>query len=137
MSNLSQWYFNREHDSQGKTRGPQALSWSLKGGFIWKENEGNGAVQVENTPWVLHVSVSLLSPITLQALVQCGQPQCYTHILQWLKSEGGNPLLIDIATYLLALIPDPSEHRLQEIFNTTKEQQSRATFYALSRVVNR
>lgn len=84
-----------------------------------------------------HLSVSLLSPITLQALVQCGQPQCYTHILQWLKSEGGNPLLIDIATYLLALIPDPSEHRLQEIFNTTKEQQSRATFYALSRVVNR
>ncbi|XP_058523352.1 apolipoprotein B-100 [Ochotona princeps] len=80
--------------------------------------------------------IQVSSPITLQALVQCGQPQCYTHILQWLKSEGGNPLLIDIATYLLALIPDPSEHRLQEIFNTTKEQQSRATFYALSRVVN-
>ncbi|XP_036891386.1 apolipoprotein B-100 [Sturnira hondurensis] len=80
--------------------------------------------------------VQVSSPITLQALVQCGQPQCYTYILQWLKSEKANPLLIDVATYLVALIPEPSAQRLQEIFNTAKEQQSRATFYALSHVIN-
>uniref|UniRef100_A0A5F9DG36 Apolipoprotein B n=1 Tax=Oryctolagus cuniculus TaxID=9986 RepID=A0A5F9DG36_RABIT len=80
--------------------------------------------------------IEVSSPITLQALVQCGQPQCYTHILQWLKSVDANPLLIDVVTYLLALIPEPSEQRLQEIFSVTKEQQSRATFYALSHVVN-
>lgn len=79
----------------------------------------------------------LFSPITLQALIQCGQPHCYTHILQWLKSEKANPLLIDVVTYLMALIPEPSAQRLREIFNTTKEQQSRATFYALSHVVNK
>lgn len=89
---------------------------------------------------VLRVTPSctfLLSPITLQALVQCGQPQCYTHILQWLKTEKAHPLLVDIVTYLVALIPNPSTQRLREIFNTAKEQQSRATLYALSHVVNK
>ncbi|KAK2493270.1 hypothetical protein MC885_004097 [Smutsia gigantea] len=80
--------------------------------------------------------IEVSSPITLQALIQCGQPQCYTYILQWLKSEKANPLLIDVVTYLMALIPEPSAQRLQEIFNTAKEQQSRPTFYALSRVIN-
>ncbi|XP_042536666.1 apolipoprotein B-100 [Dipodomys spectabilis] len=80
--------------------------------------------------------VELSSPITLQALVQCGQPQCYTHILQWLRNEKAHPLLIDIVTYLVALIPEPSAQRLQEVFNTAKEQQSRVTLYALSHVVN-
>ncbi|XP_037668799.1 apolipoprotein B-100 [Choloepus didactylus] len=76
------------------------------------------------------------SPITLQALVQCGQPQCYTHILQWLRNEKASPLLIDVVTYLVALIPEPSAQRLREVFTMAKEQQSRATFYALSHVVN-
>ncbi|XP_057599079.1 apolipoprotein B-100 [Hippopotamus amphibius kiboko] len=80
--------------------------------------------------------IKVSSPITLQALIQCGQPQCYTHILQWLKTEQANPLLIDVVTYLVALIPKPSAERLREIFNTAKEQQSRATFYALSHVIN-
>ncbi|XP_077008302.1 apolipoprotein B-100 [Tamandua tetradactyla] len=80
--------------------------------------------------------IEVSSPITLQALIQCGQPQCYTHILQWLRNEKANPLLIDVVTYLVALIPEPSAQRLQEIFTMAKEQQSRATFYALSHVAN-
>ncbi|MEJ1287271.1 apolipoprotein B [Cricetulus griseus] len=80
--------------------------------------------------------IGVSSPITLQALIQCGQPQCYTHILQWLKTEKAHPLLVDIVTYLMALIPNPSTQRLREIFNTAKEQPSRATLYALSHVVN-
>ncbi|XP_004839127.2 apolipoprotein B-100 [Heterocephalus glaber] len=80
--------------------------------------------------------IEVSSPITLQALVQCGQPQCYTHVLQWLKSEKAHPLLIDAVTYLVALIPDPSVQRLREIFSIAKEQQSRATLYALSHVAN-
>lgn len=78
-----------------------------------------------------------LSPVTLQALIQCGQPQCYTHILQWLRSEKANPLLTDVVTYLVALMPEPSAERLQEIFSTAKEQQSRTTLYALGHVVNK
>ncbi|KAB0380800.1 hypothetical protein FD755_008584 [Muntiacus reevesi] len=80
--------------------------------------------------------IEVSSPITLQALIQCGQPQCYTHILQWLKNERANPLLIDAVTYLVALIPDPSAERLREVFNTARVQQSRLTFYALSHMIN-
>uniref|UniRef100_A0A8C5VZQ1 Apolipoprotein B-100 n=1 Tax=Microcebus murinus TaxID=30608 RepID=A0A8C5VZQ1_MICMU len=80
--------------------------------------------------------IEVSSPITLQALVQCGQPQCYTHILQWLKQMHAKPLLVDIVTYLVALVPEPSAQRLQEIFNMAREQRSRATLYALSHVVN-
>uniref|UniRef100_A0A8C3VXS5 Apolipoprotein B n=1 Tax=Catagonus wagneri TaxID=51154 RepID=A0A8C3VXS5_9CETA len=80
--------------------------------------------------------IEVSSPVTLQALIQCGQPQCYTHILRWLKNEKANPLLIDAVTYLVALVPEPSAERLREIFNTAKEQQSRAAFYALSHVIN-
>ncbi|XP_055982548.1 apolipoprotein B-100 [Sorex fumeus] len=76
------------------------------------------------------------SPITLQALIQCGQSPCYTHILQWLRRESANPLLVDVATYLIALIPEPSAPTLQEIFTIAKEQQSQATLYSLSHVVN-
>ncbi|XP_023367580.1 apolipoprotein B-100 [Otolemur garnettii] len=79
--------------------------------------------------------IEVSSPITLQALVQCGQPQCYTHILQWLKHTHTNPLLIDVVTYLVALIPEPSAQRLREIFNMAREQRSRASLYALSHVV--
>ncbi|XP_032209094.1 apolipoprotein B-100 [Mustela erminea] len=85
---------------------------------------------------ILPKLIEVSSPITLQALIQCGQPQCYTHILQWLRSEKANPLLIDAVTYLIALMPEPSAERLQEIFSTAKEQQSRATLYALSHTVN-
>nr|XP_020043134.1 apolipoprotein B-100 [Castor canadensis] len=92
----------------------------------------NNEAVVSLLPQLIEVS----SPITLQALVQCGQPQCYTHILQWLKSEKAHPLLIDVITYLVALIPDPSVQRLREVFNTAKEQQSRVTLYAVSHLVN-
>ncbi|XP_029794426.1 apolipoprotein B-100 [Suricata suricatta] len=85
---------------------------------------------------ILPMLIQLSSPITLQALIQCGQPQCYTRILQWLRREKANPLLIDVVTYLLALMPEPSADRLQEIFRTAKEQESRATLYALGHVVN-
>ncbi|XP_072506046.1 apolipoprotein B-100 isoform X2 [Notamacropus eugenii] len=77
------------------------------------------------------------SPLALQALVQCGQPQCYSHILRWLKSEKVNPLLIDAASYIMALIPNPSAQRLREIFKVAQERPSRITLYALSHVVNK
>ncbi|KAF0870770.1 APOB protein, partial [Crocuta crocuta] len=85
---------------------------------------------------ILPKLIQVSSPITLQALIQCGQSQCYTRILQWLRSEKANPLLIDVVTYLVALMPEPSADRLQEIFSTAKEQQSRATLYALGHVAN-
>lgn len=130
-------------------------SWFLgseldfESGWIHVVNKGNkGTPDSGNTRGQAHFNCLegdlcnvlcpfLHSPVTLQALIQCGQPQCYTHILQWLKSEKANPLLIDVVTYLVALLPEPSTQKLREIFNIAKEQQSRATLYALGHVINK
>uniref|UniRef100_G3VJ24 Apolipoprotein B n=1 Tax=Sarcophilus harrisii TaxID=9305 RepID=G3VJ24_SARHA len=84
-------------------------------------------------PELLQVS----SPLALQALVQCGQPQCYAHILRWLKTEKADPLLMDVAAYVMALVPRPSAQRLREIFEVAQERPNRVTLYALSHVVNK
>ncbi|XP_051830039.1 apolipoprotein B-100 [Antechinus flavipes] len=84
-------------------------------------------------PELLQVS----SPLALQALVQCGQPQCYAHILRWLKTEKADPLLMDTATYIMALVPRPSAQRLREILEVAQERPNRVTLYALSHVVNK
>ncbi|XP_043843071.1 apolipoprotein B-100 [Dromiciops gliroides] len=76
-------------------------------------------------------------PLSLQALVQCGQPQCYSHILRWLKTEKADPMLIDAASYVMALMPNPSAQALQEIFKVVQERPSRITLYALSHMVNK
>lgn len=117
-SDLQKEHKKSGHSYQREHHGPR----------IWELLEGD----------LCNIFCSFLpSPITLQALIQCGQPQCYTHILQWLRSEKASPLLIDVVTYLAALMPEPSAERLREIFSTAKEQQSRATLYALSHVVNK
>lgn len=67
------------------------------------------------------------APSLYKPLIQCGQPQCYTHILQWLKNES-QTLLIDAVTYLVALIPEPLAGGCGG-FNTARVQQSRP--YAL------
>ncbi|XP_068959082.1 apolipoprotein B-100 [Petaurus breviceps papuanus] len=84
-------------------------------------------------PKLLEVS----SPLALQALAQCGQSQCYSHILHWLQTEKASPLLIEAASYIMALMPNPSAQRLQEIFRVARERPSRITLYALSHVVNK
>ncbi|XP_038607568.1 apolipoprotein B-100 isoform X1 [Tachyglossus aculeatus] len=80
--------------------------------------------------------IEVSSPVTLQALMQCGQPQCYSQVFEWLKAEKVNPLVVDAITYIVGLLPEPGPHRVRDIFKTAKDQKSRATFYALSHVVN-
>ncbi|XP_074050950.1 apolipoprotein B-100 [Macrotis lagotis] len=84
-------------------------------------------------PKLLEVS----SPLALQALAQCGQPQCYEPILHWLKSQQTNPLLMEVASYAMALLPNPSAQRLRHVFKVAQERPSRLSLYALSHVVNR
>ncbi|KYO48892.1 apolipoprotein B-100 [Alligator mississippiensis] len=76
------------------------------------------------------------SSITIQALTQCGTVECYSAILQILRSGHVNPLVADIVTYTLGLVPSPCPKRLREILNMAQHLRSRASFYALSHTVN-
>uniref|UniRef100_A0A803V4U0 Apolipoprotein B n=1 Tax=Ficedula albicollis TaxID=59894 RepID=A0A803V4U0_FICAL len=72
------------------------------------------------------------SSITVQALAQCGTPECYSAILQILRTGNVNPLVADLVTYTLGLLPSPTPQRIREILNMAQYQPSRASFYGLS-----
>uniref|UniRef100_H0ZSG7 Apolipoprotein B n=1 Tax=Taeniopygia guttata TaxID=59729 RepID=H0ZSG7_TAEGU len=72
------------------------------------------------------------SSVTVQALAQCGTPECYSAILQILRTGNVNPLVADLVTYTLGLLPSPTPQRIREILNMAQYQPSRASFYGLS-----
>ncbi|CAM9969728.1 unnamed protein product [Bubo scandiacus] len=75
------------------------------------------------------------SSITVQALTQCGTPECYGAVLQILRTGNVNPLVVDLVTYTLGLLPSPTPERIREILNMAQYQPSRASFYGLSHSV--
>ncbi|KAK4824804.1 hypothetical protein QYF61_019472 [Mycteria americana] len=77
------------------------------------------------------------SSITVQALTQCGTPECYSAVLQILRTGNVNPLVVDLVTYTLGLLPSPSPKRIREILNMAQYQPSRASFYGLSHSVTK
>ncbi|KAL8172936.1 UNVERIFIED_CONTAM: hypothetical protein K2H54_034126, partial [Gekko kuhli] len=81
--------------------------------------------------------VETSSAVTIQALTQCGTPECFGGILQILRTGGVDPLVADAVTYSLGLLPSPCPKRIREILNMAQYNPSRASFYALSHVVNR
>ncbi|XP_075057476.1 apolipoprotein B-100 [Mixophyes fleayi] len=80
--------------------------------------------------------IQLSSPIALQALTQCGTPECFGAILQVLRTGNISPVLTDTVTYALGLLPSPCTKRVRELLNMAQYQQSRGSFYALSHAVN-
>ncbi|OXB84376.1 UNVERIFIED_CONTAM: hypothetical protein H355_010803, partial [Colinus virginianus] len=77
------------------------------------------------------------SSITIQALIQCGTPECYSAVLQIMRTGNVNPLVIDLVTYTLGLLPSPTPKRIREILNMAQYQPSRASFYGLSHAVTK
>ncbi|KFP80367.1 Apolipoprotein B-100, partial [Apaloderma vittatum] len=77
------------------------------------------------------------SSITVQALIQCGTPECYGAVLQILRTGNVNPLVVDLVTYTLGLLPSPTPERIREILNMAQYQPSRASFYGLSHSVTK
>uniref|UniRef100_A0A8U7MEK2 Apolipoprotein B n=1 Tax=Corvus moneduloides TaxID=1196302 RepID=A0A8U7MEK2_CORMO len=85
----------------------------------------------------LEVISSPFSSVTVQALAQCGTPECYSAILQILRTGNVNPLVADLVTYTLGLLPSPTPQRIREILNMAQYQPSRASFYGLSHSVTK
>uniref|UniRef100_A0A8D2L261 Apolipoprotein B n=1 Tax=Varanus komodoensis TaxID=61221 RepID=A0A8D2L261_VARKO len=77
------------------------------------------------------------SPITIQALAQCGTPECFGAILQVMRTSNVDPVVADAVTYTLGWLPSPCTKRIREILNMARHYQSRPSFYALSNAVNR
>ncbi|KAM8953244.1 apolipoprotein B-100 [Pelodytes ibericus] len=78
----------------------------------------------------------LSSPVTLQALIQCGTPVCFGAILQILRTGDVSPVVADAVTYGLGLLNTPCPKVVRELLNMAQYRSSRASFYALSHAVN-
>ncbi|XP_068136319.1 apolipoprotein B-100 [Hyperolius riggenbachi] len=80
--------------------------------------------------------MQLSSPVTLQALIQCGTAECYGAILQLLRTGDKPPLLTGAIMHAIGLIPSPCHKRVRELLTTAQYLQSRASFYALGHTIN-
>ncbi|NXU55395.1 APOB protein, partial [Turnix velox] len=81
--------------------------------------------------------MEISSSITVQALTQCGTPECYGAVLQILRTGNVNPLVLDLVTYTLGLLPSPTPERIREILNMAQYHPCRASFYGLSHAVTK
>nr|XP_033793379.1 apolipoprotein B-100 [Geotrypetes seraphini] len=76
------------------------------------------------------------SPVTLQALLQCGTPECFSAILQTMRSGTITPVVANQVTYIMGLLPSPCPKKMREVLTMAQYQQNRATFYGLVHTVN-
>ncbi|XP_078069183.1 apolipoprotein B-100 [Mustelus asterias] len=86
-------------------------------------------------PKFIEVEASRL--ITVQALLQCGTPECFGVILKILQSERVHPLVADAVTYAIGLMASPSASMIQETLDQAKLRHTRGIFYALSHTVRK
>ncbi|MGH0136677.1 UNVERIFIED_CONTAM: hypothetical protein FKN15_037528 [Acipenser sinensis] len=86
---------------------------------------------------MVHEMAKISSSITLQALPQCGTPECISAVLQVLRLIKAPTPVVDAVTYSLGLLPSPCHKRVRETLTMAQYQQSRATLYALSHTVRK
>ncbi|XP_033846420.1 apolipoprotein B-100-like [Periophthalmus magnuspinnatus] len=67
--------------------------------------------------------------VTVQALLQCGTPECLSALLKVLK-----PYPMDAVVMGLGMLPNPSRQLLADLLEMAKYKQSKAVMYALGNV---
>lgn len=75
--------------------------------------------------------------LTLQAVGQCGTPECTSAMLQTMRHFNVDALEIDTTTYVLAMLSNPSRRMVQDVLEMAKYKPSKPIMYALSHVVNK
>ncbi|XP_051908802.1 apolipoprotein B-100-like isoform X2 [Hippocampus zosterae] len=75
--------------------------------------------------------------VTMQALVQCGTPECSGAMLRVLGTFDKSALEVDMAVYALALMPNPSRFMVKDLLAMAQNRKSKPIMYALSHVVRR
>ncbi|KAK7940141.1 hypothetical protein WMY93_003467 [Mugilogobius chulae] len=69
--------------------------------------------------------------LTMQALVQCGSPECLSALLKVLRTYPHEALEVDAVVMALGMMPRPSRHLLTDLLEMAKYKQSKAIMYAL------
>ena len=75
--------------------------------------------------------------LTWQALAQCGTPECSSAILQILRTMDKTAVEVDAAVYAMALLPNPTNHLVQDMLRMAEYKPSKPILYGLSNIVRR
>jgi len=81
--------------------------------------------------------MDISSPLTWQALVQCGTPECTSAMLKILRTFDDSALEVDAVVYALGLLPNPSRLMVKDLLAMAQYKQSKPIMYALSNVARR
>ncbi|XP_028996434.1 apolipoprotein B-100-like [Betta splendens] len=81
--------------------------------------------------------MEMSSPLTWQALVQCGTPECTSVIMKVLRTFEEGSLEVDAAVYALGLLPNPSPLMVKDMLAMAQYKQSKPIMYALSNTVRK
>lgn len=79
----------------------------------------------------------LAEPLSWQALVQCGTPECTSTVLMELRKFDKSALEVDATVYALGLLPNPSRLMVKDMLAMAQYKQSKPIMYALSNVVRK
>lgn len=75
--------------------------------------------------------------LAIQAMSQCGTPECTSAMLKVLRSFDESALEVDAAVFALGLLPNPSRLMVKDMLAMAEYKQSKPIMYALSNVVRR
>uniref|UniRef100_A0AAV2K794 Vitellogenin domain-containing protein n=1 Tax=Knipowitschia caucasica TaxID=637954 RepID=A0AAV2K794_KNICA len=75
--------------------------------------------------------------MTLQALVQCGSPECLSALLKVLRTFNHEAYEVDAVVMALGMLPSPSRLLLKDLLEMAKYKQSRAIMYAVGNVAKK
>ncbi|XP_072772227.1 apolipoprotein B-100-like [Nerophis lumbriciformis] len=81
--------------------------------------------------------IDVSNPLTVQALVQCGTPECISAMLKFLRTFDKSSLEVDATVYALALLPNPSRLLVNDVLAMAQYKQSKPIMYALSNTVRK
>lgn len=76
-------------------------------------------------------------PLTFQALLQCGTPECTSSLLKVLRTFDQSALEVDAAVYALGMLPNPSRLMVKDMLAMAQYKQSKPIMYALSNAVRK
>ncbi|XP_060946991.1 apolipoprotein B-100-like [Limanda limanda] len=76
-------------------------------------------------------------PLTFQALVQCGTPECTSAILKGLRTFDEGALEVDATVYALGMLANPSRLMVKDILAMAQYKNSKPFMYALSNVARK
>uniref|UniRef100_A0A3Q3W5I2 Vitellogenin domain-containing protein n=1 Tax=Mola mola TaxID=94237 RepID=A0A3Q3W5I2_MOLML len=83
------------------------------------------------------VMMEVSEPLSWQALVQCGTPECTSTLLKELRKFDTAALEVDATVYALGMLSNPSRLMMKDILAMAQYKQSKPIMYALSNVARK